>query len=59
MPFERFDLLADGGLRQVEFFGGSGEREKSCRRLENPQLVQRGKGVEGCHSFIISSAYPM
>jgi hypothetical protein len=37
-----FHLLGDGGLRQVEFFGGAGEATVTGDRFEDLELVEGG-----------------
>jgi len=47
-PFQRADLLADGGLCQAEFAGRRRETEMAGGGLEDPEPVQRrGKTSRG------------
>ena len=43
--FERFDLMADGRLRDVELLRGPFEAFEPGRGLEGPQLIHVGKAM--------------
>src|ERR1043166_9735429 len=55
---ERFDLLADSALCDVQFFSGAGETLAACGGLEGLQGVQRWEAARHLPKPIIRKSHP-
>ena len=54
LRFQRLDLVAHGGLRDVQLAGGVGEAQMASDRLKALEQVQRGKLLQGNHELCSS-----
>ena len=55
MLLQGLDLVADGGLGDVQLLCGTGEAQMACGSLEGAQGVQRGQASDHSSKYLINT----